>query len=326
VADHTSNPPWTDDYLQREKQYARLAAEVEFGLEAITKSEGIKTHSITSRVKELQSLIEKCRQKEIDDPINGVDDLVGIRVVVLFLSDLPRLDEVIRKTFDIRESDDKIMGSDPSSFGYMSIHYIGILKDEHAGPRYDDLKEIRFEIQARTIGMDAWANVSHYLDYKGESSVPEELKKDFFALSGLFYVADQHFEIFAARAKESRERAGEELQSGAASSLEINLDTMEAFLVRRYPDRRHGDRSAVSDLVEELADIGFDTIGALESALDEVEPRFLKAEAEHPPIPPGVEVNPDDPPKLFIDVGAVRLALRIYGKLPPFPNFAPDSE
>jgi ppGpp synthetase/RelA/SpoT-type nucleotidyltranferase len=323
VADGTTNPPWAEGYLAQTPVFARLAAEVEFALETITGQEGIKTHSITSRVKELQSLIEKCREKEIDDPLSEVVDLVGIRVVVLFLSDLPRLDEVIRKTFEVHEAEDKVLGGDPASFGYMSIHYVGTLKDEHAGPRYDDLKKIRFEIQARTIGMDAWANVSHYLDYKGESSVPEELKKDFYALSGLFYVADQHFEIFASRARESREQAEERLQSDAASDLEINLDTMEAFLARRYPDRVHGDRASVSRLVEEVASAGITTLGALDLILDEVETRFLKAEVEYPPTVPDEQPGPEEPPRRYMDVGAVRGSLRIHGDLPALINFHP---
>jgi putative GTP pyrophosphokinase len=65
----------------------------------------------------------------------------------------------------------------------------------HSGPRYDPLKHLRFEVQVRTIVMDAGAAVSHHLDYKGGTSVPSELRKDFYALSGLFYVADQHFEV-----------------------------------------------------------------------------------------------------------------------------------
>jgi len=44
--------------------------------------------------------------------------------------------------------------------------------------------------------MDAWATVSHYLDYKTDADVPLGLRKDFQALSGLFYLADTHFEMF----------------------------------------------------------------------------------------------------------------------------------
>ena len=52
-----------------------------------------------------------------------------------------------------------------------------------------------FEIQVRTIAQDAWASVSYHLDYKKEETIPVELRRDFYALSGLFYIADQHFKI-----------------------------------------------------------------------------------------------------------------------------------
>ncbi|MBI4489516.1 MAG: hypothetical protein HY694_10565 [Deltaproteobacteria bacterium] len=52
---------------------------------------------------------------------------------------------------------------------------------------------VPFEIQIRTIAQDAWASISHYLDYKKESDIPAQLRRDFYALSGLFYVADRHF-------------------------------------------------------------------------------------------------------------------------------------
>lgn len=41
--------------------------------------------------------------------------------------------------------------------------------------------------------LNAWASISHYLGYKKESDIPAELRRDFNALSGLFYVADTHF-------------------------------------------------------------------------------------------------------------------------------------
>lgn len=316
------SPAWASEYKDLQPTYRALASEVEFALDATTAQAEIKTHSVSSRVKTLESLDEKCREKGIEDPLTDVNDLVGIRVVVLFLSDLPRIDQLIRRTFDVHEADDKVAGGDPASFGYMSVHYIATLKTEHSGPRYDNLKGIRFEIQVRTIVMDAWANVSHYLDYKGKSSVPEELRKDFFALSGLFYVADQHFETFADQARTSRERASDALK--VDPNVEINLDTMEAFLARRYPDRTHSDRPGVSSLVEQVTDVGYQDLGALENALDEVEARFLAQEATFPPAPPDEQSDPKAAAHRFMDVGVVRLSLRMLGKLPPLENYGPD--
>lgn len=256
-------------------------------------------------MKSVESIAEKVRQKELDDPLGQVEDLVGIRVVALFLSDLPRLDELIRESFEIHASDNKITAGDPASFGYMSMHYLASLDGRHSGPRYDDLIGVRFEIQTRTVVMDAWANVSHYLDYKGESSIPEDLRKDFYALSGLFYVADQHFELFAELARRSQIQAAEDLDSGTGKTLEINLDTLEAFLQHRYPDRRHGSRRSISVLAEEITAAGIQDIGALAQALDRANSAFSKYEEADSFTRPG------EAPTRLIDIGAARVALAL---------------
>ena len=48
----------------------------------------------------------------------------GLRVICLFLSDIPRVGEVIRKSFNVLSEDDKIEGVEISSFGYLSFHFI----------------------------------------------------------------------------------------------------------------------------------------------------------------------------------------------------------
>src|SRR3990172_460144 len=102
-------------------------------------------------------------------------------------------DSFVEKNFEIIEKDDKIDGVDVNIFGYMVLKYKAKLKDVQSD--YKDFKDIPFEIQIITIAQDAWASISHYLDYKNENKLPLHLKRDFHALSGLFYVADTHFEI-----------------------------------------------------------------------------------------------------------------------------------
>ena len=108
---------------------------------------------VHGRVKELKSLADKARKKGYVDPLYEADDIVGVRVVVLFLADLPRVDEIISQSFEVLNAENKVTEGDPASFGYMSVHYLATLKDHHSGPRYDDLKDIPFEIQTRTIVM-----------------------------------------------------------------------------------------------------------------------------------------------------------------------------
>jgi len=75
----------------------------------------------------------------------------------------------------------------------MSLYLKAKLKTTDITLLGEEIKKIPFEIQVRTIAQDAWAAISHYLDYKKKSVIPDQLKRDFHALSGLFYVADTHF-------------------------------------------------------------------------------------------------------------------------------------
>lgn len=287
--------------------FHRVLAEVKFSLEDAVERYGIKTHSISARIKSRESFFEKIARKSVVEPVYKVNDIVGVRVVCLFKSDLPRLDEVIREIFDTFDFDDKVAGEDPESFGYMSVHYVCQIRRDHSGPRYDLLKGFPFEIQCRTIAMDAWANISHYLAYKGNASIPDHLQRDFSALSGLFYIADRHFESFFKASIDSRNEAIENAEIGTVKGLSINRDSMGAYLRKKYPDREHADDEGVSDLVEQISRISaYRTIGDLETVIDGVAERVLKSEKENPPFS-------EDAEELvrYNDVGIVRTSLML---------------
>jgi putative GTP pyrophosphokinase len=223
--------------------------------------------------------------------------------VALFLADISRIGGVIHKTFDVVSEDNKLEDQSVASFGYFSVHFVARMKKEYAGPRYDSLAGLQFEIQVRTIAMDAWANVSHYLEYKTESDVPKELKRDFYALSGLFYVADTHFQMLFKAREESRKQLSEEFATGtSALDQPINLDTLTSYLEAKFPDRTHSRMGAVSDLVQELARANYQRISAIDEEVDrtaKVLEKFEKSEAEK------------NPQFRYADVGAVRISLSI---------------
>jgi len=50
-------------------------------------------------------------------------DIVGARVVCLFLDDLPRIDNIIREKFDVKHYEDKTKEAGPDQFGYRAVHY-----------------------------------------------------------------------------------------------------------------------------------------------------------------------------------------------------------
>src|SRR6185436_242357 len=235
-------------YHQRLPVYEQLRSEAVFALEHALSGTDRKIHSITSRIKTLESVTKKVERKGIKDPFSELFDIVGLRVVCLFLADISEIVRITRSVFDVAYEDDK-MADNASVFGYLSHHLIVFMKSSHSGPRYDKIAGIRFELQVRTIAMDAWANVSHHLSYKAPADIPADLQRDFYALSGLFYVADKHFEMFYSASAASRRQA---LEAFAAASPDVlseplNADTLSAYLRTRFPDRHHGKPDAISD-------------------------------------------------------------------------------
>lgn len=195
--------------------YKKIAELVQY--ELVKKIKGIKTHSIGHRIKKVSSILDKVRRKSIEKPFEQLHDLVGFRVVCLFLSDLEEIGKIIRNEFEVFDEDDKINDTELNIFGYMSLHLKANLKQSMVTEYGNEIKNIPFEIQVRTIAQDAWASISHYLDYKKKNDIPDELKRDFHALSGLFYVADTHFSILRKEQSESfwREITNKSAQPGA---------------------------------------------------------------------------------------------------------------
>lgn len=296
-----SETTWEETYRRLGPTYDRLCEEVVYTLRTRIQAEGIKLHSLSSRVKDLESLEEKAQRKGYTAPLEDAPDVVGVRAVVLFRSDMAKIAEIVKSEFDVLGTSDTVAGSDdPTTFGYMSQHFEACMPAHHRGPRYEGLSGIRLEIQVRTLLMDAWANVSHYLAYKNETSIPGELRRDFNALSGLFYVADTHFEMFFDETRTVRENADQRLVE-AEGDIPLNLDTLVAFLQQRYPDRKHDERRGVGELASELLSYGFTTISQLEDALAASEDAFLALEKE---FPPGKMAG-----ERFIDVGVVRVSM-----------------
>lgn len=290
-------------YHSHEPAWRRLEDEVKFTLDTAFRGASIKVHSIVSRIKSLNSIREKAVRKNLEKPIDTLEDLVGVRVVCLLRSDIARIGKIVRSLFEVISEDNKLDGAEVEVFGYQSVHFIAQLTASCSGPRYDGLHKFKFELQLRTLAMDAWASLSHYLDYKSESDVPRELRKDFFALSGLFYVADTHFEFFYGERQKSKQSAKQSVHEVPTTGQELNFDTLTAYLHKRYPDRIRSSTAAISEIVEELVAAGYTTLDKLHKVLEASVEAFKHYEIEHPP---------GSKNKKFADVGVVRISVAIF--------------
>lgn len=184
------------EYERKAKFFEQLKDVAHYELITGIKREKIDIHWIFARIKDFSSVIDKIQRKGIKDPFTEIRDFVGLRVVCLFLNDLQEISDIIKNTFEVLEEENKIDDARAEIFGYILPQFKVKLKDiSTADPEYKVIKNMPFEIQVRTIAQDAWASISHHLEYKQQYGVPDHRKRDFFALNGLFYVADTHFEM-----------------------------------------------------------------------------------------------------------------------------------
>jgi putative GTP pyrophosphokinase len=141
-------------------------------------------HSVRSRVKDPEHLVEKIIRKEInnqerniniDNYLEEITDLIGVRALHLFKSDWIEIHDHIAKKWDFvedpieykREGDDcsysealksKGIVEKVHDNGYRSLHYI--IKE-----KYLRNKEVKIELQVRTIFEEGWSEIDHRLRY-----------------------------------------------------------------------------------------------------------------------------------------------------------------
>lgn len=131
---------------------------------------------IKTRMKSLDSALKKLEDKgyevSVDNLVRKVYDIIGVRIVCSFLSDVYDIVELIRgsKQFIIKRENNYI--DYPKESGYRSYHLI-VLVPIHLGERTE---YIEAEIQIRTVAMDFWASLDHKLRYKIVDRVSDEIK------------------------------------------------------------------------------------------------------------------------------------------------------
>ena len=121
------------DYNDSSVRHQALLEEVVFILSEKLKSREFKIHAIEKRVKELSSVIGKCKRENIGD-FAELRDVVGARVICLFRLDMDDVGKLITENFDVVEVDDKL-SIDNNPLGYLSVHYSCKIPAHYKGPR-----------------------------------------------------------------------------------------------------------------------------------------------------------------------------------------------
>ncbi|MDD6038250.1 MAG: GTP pyrophosphokinase family protein [bacterium] len=145
---------------------------------------------IKSRIKSPESICKKLKRNghdtSLDNMVQYVNDIAGIRIVCSFTSDIYRMAEMIGKQNDLTVLSVKDYIKHPKQSGYKSYHMLVSV------PIFlsDRVVETKVEIQIRTIAMDFWASLEHKIYYKFEGHAPEYISRDLRECSDIVSMMD----------------------------------------------------------------------------------------------------------------------------------------
>ena len=133
---------------------------------------------IKARIKTPESIVKKLKrdgkESTIQNMIEYINDIAGIRVICSFSSDIYRIAAMIKEQKDIKVINIKDYITYPKASGYKSYHMIVTV------PVYlsDRIVDTKVEIQIRTVAQDFWASLEHKIHYKFEGEAPEHIRSE----------------------------------------------------------------------------------------------------------------------------------------------------
>lgn len=145
---------------------------------------------IKSRLKTPDSIVKKLKRYgydvTIDNMVEKLNDIAGIRIICSFTSDIYQIAEMITKQSDVTVLYVKDYIKYPKPNGYKSYHMVITI------PIYltDGPVDTKVEIQIRTIAMDFWASLEHKIYYKFEGNAPAYLQQELKACADVVNMLD----------------------------------------------------------------------------------------------------------------------------------------
>ena len=146
---------------------------------------------IKSRLKSYDSASKKLISKGYEVNTNNIEkhvhDMVGLRIVCSFLSDVYEIVKIIENSDQITVHDKEDYITNPKDTGYSSYHlnvYIPVYL-------IDGVELVEAEIQIRTVAMDFWASLDHKITYKFKGEIPEEIKDEMHKCAEDIHALDQ---------------------------------------------------------------------------------------------------------------------------------------
>jgi len=260
-------------YILVRPRYKQLAQKISIILQEVLEIEGINYHAVNFRAKEIESFADKVENPKYNDPLNQITDLAGIRVIAYVEDDVIKIRSIIEKLFTIDPANslDKSEELGTDKVGYKSVHYICELPENRTVLlEYSRFKQLRFEIQVRTILQHSWAEIEHDKNYKFSGELPKEIKRRFKLLAGSLEIADREFnqlskeiDKYSIEVKEKTERGELDILINSTSLKQYMITKFESAITKEVVEPTFHSSAYESVIIRELNNFGLKTLNDL---------------------------------------------------------------
>ena len=281
------------DYTKTHSLHESFCHNLEDLITRLLKRKGIIVQSVTSRVKDEDSLRNKVQREDKQyTQLSDITDVCGIRIVTYFAEDVKHVADVIKSEFDI-DQDNSVDKGDvlkPDQFGYRSEHYVVQLTPLRLQlSEYANFADCKVEVQVRSILQHAWAEIEHDLGYKTELAVPKPVIRRFARLAGLLELADDEFDRLRCDLAEYEKEVDDRIAQTPAD-VSLDLASLRAYILGSEIATKldtelanianakliQPDDKLLSSILEKLAYLGLNAVADLDMNLTKYHQMMLE--------------------------------------------------
>lgn len=231
MMDHTKRWMGTVvDYKELMMMYACAMKEMRTKFEVLNTEFKIRyqrnpIRSINTRLKRTASVMDKLERMRqpftLDSIEKNINDVAGVRVICSYIDDIYTIADALLKQDDITLLSRKDYIANPKQNGYRSLHLIVKIPVFFANQK----KEMKVEVQIRTIAMDFWASLEHQLKYKQEIPHQQEIVGQLEECARVIHDTDQKMLELRRQIEKAASRPTEEdILFEKPSRLDINVE------------------------------------------------------------------------------------------------------
>jgi putative GTP pyrophosphokinase len=187
------------DYRRRHPVLVRLAHMIDEHVRGLLQDQP-RIDRISARAKDVDRFLKKATseiegQPKYSEPLNQIQDQIGVRIIVFYKSDVDRIDALVKRYFAAIEYR-RVVPDSESEFGYFGQHLVLVLPSDIIEEHIDKaLIPDFFELQIKTLFQHAWSEADHDLAYKpGDTPLTGEQKRLVAFTSAQAWGADHMFD------------------------------------------------------------------------------------------------------------------------------------